>query len=105
MPSTYRASFDAALQEPATARAVVVDPQQLTLFGLREVVLAANRAIVSVGSVGQPRDGDNRLSYVLFNGHELTFVRCEYDHPTAASRIRAVQELPDFLADRLAVGR
>jgi len=67
--------------------------------------LAANRAIVNVGSVGQPRDGDSRLSYVMFNGHELTFVRCEYDHPTAASRIRAVQELPDFLADRLAEGR
>ena len=67
--------------------------------------LSQNRAIVNVGSVGQPRDGDSRLSYVMFNGHELTFVRCEYDHSTAASRIRAVQELPDFLADRLAVGR
>jgi len=67
--------------------------------------LSGNRAIVNVGSVGQPRDGDNRLSYVLFTGEELTFVRLAYDHEAAAAEIRAVPELPDFLADRLAVGR
>ncbi len=63
------------------------------------------RAIVNVGSVGQPRDGDNRLSYVVFDGSVLTFVRLEYDHRAAADQIRAVAELPDYLADRLAVGR
>lgn len=64
-----------------------------------------SRAIVNVGSVGQPRDGDPRLSYVMFDGRALTFVRLEYDHGIAAERIRAVPELPDFLADRLAAGR
>ena len=63
------------------------------------------RAIVNVGSVGQPRDGDPRLSYVLFDGREITFVRLEYDHASAASAIRAVPELPEFLAERLALGR
>jgi diadenosine tetraphosphatase ApaH/serine/threonine PP2A family protein phosphatase len=63
------------------------------------------RVIVNVGSVGQPRDGDNRLSYVLFDGRNVTFVRLEYDHETAASAIRDVNDLPDYLADRLAVGR
>ena len=63
------------------------------------------RAIVNVGSVGQPRDGDPRLSYALFDGREITFVRLEYDHALAASAIRAVPELPDFLAERLALGR
>jgi diadenosine tetraphosphatase ApaH/serine/threonine PP2A family protein phosphatase len=63
------------------------------------------RAIVNVGSIGQPRDGDPRLSYALFDGARLTFVRLEYDHRAAAERIRAVPELPDFLADRLAFGR
>jgi diadenosine tetraphosphatase ApaH/serine/threonine PP2A family protein phosphatase len=28
------------------------------------------RAIVNVGSVGQPRDGDPRLSYALFDGDD-----------------------------------
>lgn len=64
-----------------------------------------NRAIVNVGSVGQPRDGDTRLSYVVFDGANVTFVRLEYDHELAALDIRSVPELPDFLADRLAVGR
>lgn len=63
------------------------------------------RAIVNVGSVGQPRDGDPRLSYVIFDGATVQFVRCEYDHATSAERIRAVEDLPDYLADRLAVGR
>jgi diadenosine tetraphosphatase ApaH/serine/threonine PP2A family protein phosphatase len=67
--------------------------------------LDSNRAIINVGSVGQPRDGDNRLSFVLFDGRNVTFVRLEYDHALAAQAIRDVLELPDYLADRLAVGR
>ncbi len=63
------------------------------------------RAIVNVGSVGQPRDGDPRLSYILYDGQNVTFVRVEYDHEAAAEAIRAVDELPAFLADRLAAGR
>jgi diadenosine tetraphosphatase ApaH/serine/threonine PP2A family protein phosphatase len=68
-------------------------------------VTAKNRAIVNVGSVGQPRDGDLRLSYVMFDGLNVTFVRLEYDHTAAAAAIRAVPELPEFLAERLAVGK
>lgn len=63
-----------------------------------------NRAIVNVGSVGQPRDGDPRLSYVLFDGRTITFVRLAYDHASAAAAIRAVN-LPESLAERLARGR
>ena len=62
------------------------------------------KAIINVGSVGQPRDGDKRLSYVLFDGRNVTFVRLEYDVEEAAAKIRAVPELPDYLADRLALG-
>lgn len=72
-------------------------------FDLTDV--AHNRAIVNVGSIGQPRDGDARLSYVLFDGRQLTFVRCDYDVEAAAAAIRAVPELPEFLAERLASGR
>jgi diadenosine tetraphosphatase ApaH/serine/threonine PP2A family protein phosphatase len=68
-------------------------------------VSAKNRAIVNVGSVGQPRDGDPRLSYVMFDGLNVTFVRMEYDHSAAAAAIRAVPELPEFLAERLALGK
>jgi diadenosine tetraphosphatase ApaH/serine/threonine PP2A family protein phosphatase len=68
-------------------------------------VTSKNRAIVNVGSVGQPRDGDPRLSYVLFDGRNVTFVRLDYDHSAAAAAIRAVPELPEFLAERLALGK
>jgi hypothetical protein len=42
---------------------------------------------------------------VLFDGIAVTFVRLHYDVEAAAAAIRAVAALPDFLADRLAVGR
>ncbi len=66
---------------------------------------SGRRMIVNVGSVGQPRDGDPRLSYALFDGSSVSFVRLEYDHRAAAVAIRAVSALPEYLADRLAVGR
>lgn len=67
--------------------------------------LSESPCIVNVGSVGQPRDGDPRLSYVLFDGTTVTFVRQEYPIEEAAAEIRGIPELPDFLADRLAVGK
>jgi diadenosine tetraphosphatase ApaH/serine/threonine PP2A family protein phosphatase len=63
------------------------------------------RAIVNVGSIGQPRDGDSRLSYVLFDGRAITFVRLEYDVERAMADIEAVPALPHYLAERLKVGR
>lgn len=67
--------------------------------------LDSNPCIVNVGSIGQPRDGDSRLSYVIFDGANITFVRLEYDWRAAAEAIRSVPELPEFLADRLKDGR
>jgi diadenosine tetraphosphatase ApaH/serine/threonine PP2A family protein phosphatase len=67
--------------------------------------LASCRAIVNVGSVGQPRDGDKRLSYAIFDGVRLTFVRLEYDVALAQDHIRSTPELPAYLADRLALGQ
>src|SRR5688500_1651971 len=68
-------------------------------------VTAENRALVNVGSVGQPRDGDPRLSYALFDGVNVSFVRLEYDVARAQADIRAVSELPAYLADRLEKGQ
>jgi len=47
--------------------------------------------IVSVGSVGQPRDYDNRASYTVFDTdkREFEFKRVEYDIESAASKIFA----------------
>lgn len=68
-------------------------------------VSASCRAIINVGSVGQPRDGDPRLSYALFDGRNLTFVRASYDIAAAQEHIRSTPQLPAYLAERLAVGQ
>nr|HMQ21277.1 metallophosphoesterase [Planctomycetota bacterium] len=64
------------------------------------------KAIVNIGSVGQPRDGDPRASYVTYDpdSGEVAFHRIAYDVEATMAKIRA-SELPDYLADRLAVGR
>jgi diadenosine tetraphosphatase ApaH/serine/threonine PP2A family protein phosphatase len=58
-----------------------------TSFTLEEGV----KYIVSVGSVGQPRDYDNRASYVTFDSDSnlFEFQRVEYDIESAANRIFA----------------
>ncbi|MEZ5965794.1 MAG: metallophosphoesterase family protein [Planctomycetota bacterium] len=63
------------------------------------------RAIVNIGSVGQPRDGDPRLSFATYDGREVAFHRLEYDYQATMAKIRAVEALPEYLADRLAQGR
>lgn len=61
---------------------------------------------VNVGSVGQPRDGDPRAAYVIYDpkSKALAFRRLEYDVAAAQERIRKA-ELPERLAARLAIGR
>ena len=62
--------------------------------------------MVNPGSVGQPRDGDPRTAYVLYDpdDHFLFYYRLPYDIETAQSKIRRAG-LPPLLAERLAVGR
>jgi predicted phosphodiesterase len=67
--------------------------------------LGDRKVLINVGSVGQPRDGDRRLSYVTFDGSIVRFFRLEYDVNTTVEKIYAVEQLPNFLADRLLVGR
>ena len=63
------------------------------------------KALVNVGSVGQPRDRDNRASYVVLNDGEVTFVRVPYDVDAVIEKMRAVTELDEYLAVRLREGR
>jgi diadenosine tetraphosphatase ApaH/serine/threonine PP2A family protein phosphatase len=66
---------------------------------------AGTKALVNVGSVGQPRDGDPRSSYAVIDGAEITFHRLEYDVKTTMEKIYGTPGLPNYLADRLIVGR
>src|SRR5262245_37455258 len=60
--------------------------------------------IVNVGSVGQPRDGDTRACYALYDGQHVLFPRVRSDLSGPAAAIRASPELPDALARRLEEG-
>ncbi len=66
---------------------------------------AGGRWLVNAGSVGQPRDGDRRACYVIYDagGARLEFVRVEYDVEAAAAKI-ANAGLPRSLAERLYYG-
>jgi diadenosine tetraphosphatase ApaH/serine/threonine PP2A family protein phosphatase len=61
--------------------------------------------IVNIGSVGQPRDGDTRASFATFDGSVVRIHRVEYDYQATMAKIRAVPQLPEYLAERLAQGR
>jgi diadenosine tetraphosphatase ApaH/serine/threonine PP2A family protein phosphatase len=64
-----------------------------------------SRYLVNVGSVGQPRNRDPRCSYVILNNETqaVTFRKVSYPVSVTQQRIRE-QNLPDRLAERLAVG-
>jgi predicted phosphodiesterase len=68
-------------------------------------IVKDEKAIINIGSVGQPRDKDNRSSYVYVEGDELSFVRIEYDFKTTMKKIRQIDQLDNFHAERLKEGR
>lgn len=98
-------------------------PDELPDMGIYAIT-SDEKAIINVGSIGQPRDRDPRLCYVVIyekgefpESYEpppvtddeycvtLEFVRLEYDVERAARRIYETPELDDFLGTRLFEGR
>ena len=76
-----------------------IDPQ--------DVVLRAGRKyFINVGSVGQPRDGDPRATYVIYEplSRKVVYRRLNYDIAAAQARIREAG-LPERLAARLSYGQ
>ena len=64
-----------------------------------------NRQIFNCGSIGQPRDGDPRASYLIYDTDRqiVEFFRLAYDHEGAARKIREAG-LPEIFAERLMTG-
>jgi predicted phosphodiesterase len=65
-----------------------------------------DKYIINVGSVGQPRDGDPRASYCIFDSdrEEILIKRVSYDISATQKKIREAN-LAEFLATRLSFGR
>ena len=63
------------------------------------------RCIVNPGSVGQPRDRDQRAAYLVFDtdANELSWRRVEYEIAKVQKHMRKLG-LPMFLIERLAYG-
>ncbi len=70
-----------------------------------ELKLGDEKAMVNVGSVGQPRDGDWRSCYVIFDDPWIRFRRVEYDVEKTVNAIHNLPALDRFLGDRLRDGR
>ena len=85
-------------------------PRQVPLSAGEVVDLQPNnRYVLNPGSVGQPRDGDPRAAYVLYelrgpSQETMQLRRVQYDIDAVQARMRA-EGLPQILADRLSFGR
>lgn len=64
----------------------------------------AERYIMNVGSVGQPRDGDPRASYAVVDDEKMEIVRVSYNIGAVQKKMRKAG-LPSLLIERLAAGR
>jgi diadenosine tetraphosphatase ApaH/serine/threonine PP2A family protein phosphatase len=62
--------------------------------------------LVNIGAVGQPRDGDNRACYLIYDDEEriAQLKRVSYDIKKTQKKMRKAK-LPQFLIERLYYGR
>lgn len=69
-------------------------------------VALGKKYFINVGSVGQPRDGDPRAAYVIYDmkNKEVFLRRLEYDIGKTQAKIRKIG-LPERLARRLELGK
>lgn len=91
---------------PVSIMRLADDPQRTAYTIDTELDLGEiGRALINVGSVGQPRDEDPRTSWALFDSssQQYTLNRVEYEVDREARRIRDAG-LPEILADRLFLG-
>ncbi|HEY1065018.1 MAG TPA: metallophosphoesterase family protein [Pirellulales bacterium] len=83
--------------------------QSLNFYSPDEIgykyALTQEKALVNVGSVGQPRDSDPRACYVVLEDNVVNFRRLEYPIEKTIEKIYNIPDLDNFLGDRLRDGR
>lgn len=91
---------------PFTARETEGAPVMAPLADGEAFPLGEQRLIINPGGAGQPRDGDRRAPYMLYDedAAAIALHRVPYDFETTQRKIRDAG-LPEFLAARLAEGR
>ncbi|MDT0631821.1 metallophosphoesterase family protein [Rubrivirga litoralis] len=95
------AAFDTAVCFVGHSHVPAVVSDTVGAFKVRP----GRRYLINVGSVGQPRDGDPRLSFGLFDTDAFTYenVRAHYDVARTVARVRE-RGLPESLGQRLVRG-
>ena len=77
------------------------------LFEEEETIIETGfKYIINIGSIGQPRDGTSKGCYLIYDtkGKLAKLKRVEYDVEKTQAKMRKM-ELPQYLIDRLSVGR
>jgi len=64
-----------------------------------------HKVLINVGSVGQPRDGDPRACYLIWDGKAVVWRRLSYDAEKTAQKIFAIEGLDRTLGVRLRTGK
>jgi len=68
-------------------------------------LMGKNRLIINPGGVGQPRDGDPRASYAIYDNEARTVRLYRIPYDIAGTQTRMVKQgLPIRLATRLSYG-
>ncbi len=83
--------------------------EDLELTGVRGescvIDLDHRKRIINIGSVGQPRDGDNRACFVTYNGDTVRYTRVPYDFRRTMEKISKLGDEYQMLGYRLGLGR
>ena len=70
------------------------------------VALDGERMIINPGGIGQPRDGDPRSSYAVYDSDSRTIYHHRVEYDIAATQEKMTERgLPRYLIERLARGR
>ncbi|MGI9103939.1 MAG: metallophosphoesterase family protein [Terriglobales bacterium] len=96
--------FFAGRDDTAAIRPVykTKDEQESFEFKLRKDA----RYLINPGSVGQPRDGDWRAAFAVFDTERYSVTYCRVPYPVEKAQQRILDaDLPERLATRLAQGR
>ncbi|HTI13833.1 MAG TPA: metallophosphoesterase family protein [Dictyobacter sp.] len=130
-PALSQEDNDITIDETTTPEEAIHDAEErlnqeieelLTLLGLSQSMIEVTnemilppegqwqapegyRAIINPGGVGQPRDGDPRTSFMIYDTEKgFTFYRIDYPFEKTQEKIIEAK-LPHYLATRLAYGR
>jgi len=112
-PESWKYIFDpgealpafGCFEEPVCCIGHTHVPAIFTPAGSTRTVARTGKYLINVGSVGQPRDRNTKLSFGVFDTGQWKYdnVRCPYDVETAAWKILKT-DLPSRLGHRLLMG-